>query len=56
MADRLPIAHALPDHRVAVYVGGSWKSLTIAQAQHLRDLLEQAITDAGKGSELDPGS
>lgn len=48
MLELRPLAHAIPDRRVALYVGGGFKSLTIEQAQSLLTLLEQAITDASQ--------
>jgi hypothetical protein len=47
-----PIAHAMPDGRVAVYIGAEYQYLTPGKAMNLRDQLARAIdqvrTDAEK--------
>lgn len=40
-----PIAHAMPDGRVAVYIGAAYQYLNLGKALNLRDQLTRAIDE-----------
>jgi hypothetical protein len=42
-----PIAHATPEGRVAIYIGGAWQALPLGKALNLRDQIDRAIGELG---------